>query len=182
MTFLLAIDLWFAQLMLSLRAPFFVSVFEGVTFFGSVLAIISIAGLVALFLLFSPRRQQYLAGLVTAIVGAAATGYALKELVARARPDGLIPAIAETGFSFPSGHSAASMAFYGFLAFLIFRLYPEYRKAALLIAAGIIILIGFSRLYLGVHYLSDVLAGYALGALWLFIGIRLADRLRSSDA
>jgi undecaprenyl-diphosphatase len=177
---ILAADQWFENLMLALRTPSLVRVFEGVTFFGSVPAIIVLAGITGLVLVSSRRNWSYLAGLVVSLTGAAATGYVLKVLVGRLRPDGLIPAIVETGFSFPSGHAVASMAFYGFLAFLISRRYPEYRKIVLTFAAIIILTIGASRLYLGVHFPSDVLGGYALGALWLWLGV-LVTRKLSAD-
>jgi len=176
-TSILTVDQWFAQLMLAIRTPLSVRMFDTVTFFGSTAFIIALSGAIILVLVLSKRHYPYLAGFASALMGAAATGYVLKVLVARARPTGLIPAIAETGFSFPSGHAVASMAFYGFLAFLISRLYPEYRKVVLTLAGIIIFVIGVSRLYLGVHFLSDVLAGYLVGALWLWLGVLVTRKL-----
>lgn len=176
---ILMADQWFAQSMLSIRTPFFVRGFEVVTFFGSVAVIVAFSALVGLFLL-RRRERALLTGFLTALVGAALTGYALKELVGRVRPGGLMPAIAETGFSFPSGHAVASMAFYGFIAFVLSRYYPEHKRTVLVLAAVIIFLIGFSRLYLGVHFLSDVLAGYVVGGFWLILGIRSTRRLAYS--
>jgi len=91
----------------------------------------------------------------------------LKRVLARTRPDLLEPIIVEAGFSFPSGHAANGMVAYGVLAVLVGRL-PLTRpvRLAMQVAAGLVIfLVGLSRVWLGVHYPTDVLAGWALGAL-----------------
>ena len=86
--------------------------------------------------------------------------------------------------SFPSAHSAQAVATYGALAYLAGRAAPRWgqRVAAWTTASLIALLVGFSRLYLGVHWLTDVLGGYALGAAWLAIVITATatyQRLRS---
>lgn len=177
---ILMADTWFENFMLSVRTPFLVQVFSEVTFFGNTITIIGIAGIIGTFLLFSKTRRVYIAGFITTLLGSAASVYALKVLVARARPSGLIPAITEISFSFPSGHATASIALYGFLAFLLCRLYPERKRVVLMVAIAIILAIGFSRLYLGAHFPSDVIAGYALGGLWLLLGIWITNRIQSS--
>ena len=134
------------------------------------------AGLVIAGLLLWRRRAGEALLLVTATVGAAALGQLVKVLVDRPRPDLVVPLVQAEGYSFPSGHATASMAFYltlGLLAAGWVRRW-ESRVYVLVAALGTILLIGFSRLYLGVHYLSDVLAGYALGALWVTIAITTA--------
>jgi undecaprenyl-diphosphatase len=71
-------------------------------------------------------------------------------------------------FSFPSGHATTAMMVYGFLAFLLARGRPRHWRALLLSLAGVLIVaIGLSRLYLGMHWLSDVVAGFALGLAWI---------------
>ena len=87
----------------------------------------------------------------------------LKSLVRRERPVGY-RLVAETGFSFPSGHSMVAMAFYGFLAWLAYRTCTTRRERAfyLLAFSVLIICVGFSRIYLGVHYASDVIAGFCV--------------------
>lgn len=92
----------------------------------------------------------------------------LKELVQRPRPED-INLVIETGFSFPSGHSMVAMAFFGLLVWLVWH-HEKDRTMRLACCAGfslIILLIGISRIYLGVHYASDVLAGFCISLAWL---------------
>jgi len=95
------------------------------------------------------------------------------------RPRPLNAFYIEDSFSFPSGHAAVAVAFYGFCAYILFRLCEQWKwKAnAMMIGVSMIAFIGFSRLYLGVHYLSDVWGGYLIGALWLLFGITLGELL-----
>ncbi|MGN7178981.1 hypothetical protein BK139_21450 [Paenibacillus sp. FSL R5-0490] len=96
----------------------------------------------------------------------------LKWIFKRERPD-IRPLIEEQGFSFPSGHSMGSFIFYGSLAYMIIHLAKRKRwKAAWTVMLGcFIIMIGLSRIYLGVHFPSDVIAGFAAGGVWLTIMI-----------
>lgn len=93
----------------------------------------------------------------------------LKEIVQRERPAESIRLVSETGYSFPSGHSMVAMAFFGFLMWMVLH-YEEDRIVKILCTLGfacVILLIGMSRVYLGVHYLSDVLAGFLVTVVWL---------------
>lgn len=99
----------------------------------------------------------------------------LKFIVQRPRPEGFRLAVV-SGFSFPSGHSMVAMAFFGLLAWFVWR-YEKNRwmRNLLVIAFSIVILmIGISRVYLGVHYASDVLAGFCVSLVWLTLYTRLA--------
>jgi membrane-associated phospholipid phosphatase len=97
----------------------------------------------------------------------------LKNTFDRPRPPYNSVFTTERSYSFPSGHAAASTVAYGMLAYcLALRWRTRRRRLALLFGTGaLVLLIGFSRLYLGVHYLSDVLAGYALALAWLSLCI-----------
>lgn len=94
----------------------------------------------------------------------------LKHIFQRPRPTEY-RIINETGYSFPSGHSMVSMAFYGFLIYLIYKnVKNQYLKWGLITLLSILIaLIGLSRIYLGVHYTSDVLAGFLVSVSYLII-------------
>ncbi|HAO42898.1 MAG TPA: PA-phosphatase [Afipia sp.] len=102
-----------------------------------------------------------------AIAGASALNTAIKVALHRARPDELLYS-GWSAFSFPSGHSTVNVVLYGFLAFLIARdSRPAWRVPVALGATTLIFLIAFSRLYLGAHWLSDVLGGLTFGSAWL---------------
>jgi len=92
-------------------------------------------------------------------------------------PEGLVPVYVETSYSFPSGHATIAVAFYGFLIYVVWRNTKSWTYKINLLFAGLVIIaaIGFSRLYLGVHFLSDVLSGYLLGLLWLIISVSMVE-------
>jgi len=110
-------------------------------------------------------------GLIGAVtIGAAALGVELlKAFIARARPELLEPVIEEHGFSFPSGHATLSMVAYGVLAVLIMRSrLPSWVELVVVVGLGVlVVLIGVSRIWLGVHYPTDVLAGWTAG--WVIV-------------
>lgn len=175
-------DTWFEYLLFDIRTPLLLRIFAGITFFGNVFVVGAIAGIVCASLLFSVHRKSYLLGFVSAMLGAGASLLVMKTIIGRPRPSGPIPSVIEHSFSFPSGHATATMALYGFIAFFLCRRYPRSTRVVIATAATIIIATGFSRLYLGVHFSSDIIAGYALGGLWLLTGIALVawlQRLRA---
>jgi undecaprenyl-diphosphatase len=110
------------------------------------------------------------------VVGLASIANALvKEFIARERPDLLEPIIVERGFSFPSGHAVLGMTAWGVLAVLVARSRLPRSVRVVVIAAlvALVLLIGMSRVYLGVHYPTDVLAGWTAGAVIVFVFARL---------
>ena len=100
----------------------------------------------------------------------------LKSFFERERPN-VNRIIEAEGFSFPSGHSMGSMTYYGFLIYLVLRSKRKpYSKFGLgILLCLVILLIGISRIYLGVHYPSDVMAGYMAGSVWLVLCISLLE-------
>lgn len=92
--------------------------------------------------------------------------------------------ITETGYSFPSGHSMVSMAFYGFIIYLIYKnVNNKYIKWILIsILSLLIVSIGISRIYLGVHYTSDVLAGFLISISYLIIYIKYTKKIIDKDS
>ena len=101
----------------------------------------------------------------------------LKIIFLRPRPD-VNNLILESGYSFPSGHSATGMAFYGYLIYLIYKYVNNKKiKIPLIIFLSLIIVaIGLSRIYLGVHYTSDVLGGFLLAIVYLIIFITISNK------
>ena len=124
-----------------------------------------------------------LAGAITILLASAANS-GLKLLIARARPELLEPVIVEHGFSFPSGHSALGMVAYGVLAVLVGRSrLPARARAAIIFGLGVLVgLIGISRIWLGVHYPTDVLAGWTAGGVIVLVYAALTSRVSPEPA
>ena len=165
-------DVSFAQWLSEHRSGVGTDVFRVFTDIGSPAGALAI-GTVACLLLYR-RRQLIDAALIPVVLaGAELLNLILKLAFHRPRPEAAFVHL-ET-YSFPSGHAMVSTALYGALAYLAWsRLRtPRARVALLTGTAALLSLICFSRLYLGVHYLSDVLAGAAGGAFWLAVAIAL---------
>ncbi|OLN22504.1 hypothetical protein BTO30_09365 [Domibacillus antri] len=144
-----------------------------ITDLASVLFLTAATAVIALFLIIRKRYGWALFFIFANAVGGLFNGL-LKELFKRQRPD-ILPLIEQGGYSFPSGHSMGSFIFYGALSFMLFRLLKgKWKKMIGAAAAGcMIILVGLTRIYLGVHYPSDVIAGFSIGAAWLLFCIMM---------
>jgi membrane-associated phospholipid phosphatase len=104
--------------------------------------------------------------------------FVLKRLFNRPRPD--IPLLYEAkGLSFPSGHALMSVTFYGLLIYIVFKTYrdKDWKWIIISLLILLILIIGFTRIYLRVHYTSDVIAGYCIGFLWLVFAVWFLNRL-----
>lgn len=145
-----------------------VSFFSYLTYLGSPVGV-AVLSILLLVYLWKSRMFTYLVPYIVALLGSTVCMYLIKYLVARPRPLGAV--IAETGYSFPSGHATGAFVLYGFLIYIASKHMSRSssRYALQVILALLIISIGVSRLYLGVHFFSDVLAGYLLGCLWLML-------------
>ncbi|PZX12988.1 membrane protein DedA with SNARE-associated domain [Palleronia aestuarii] len=168
-------DMRLANLLYAVRDPHLVSVFAWITAFGGwkVWSVLVVGASVALVL---RRRPALIAGLWIAVLGNQITVTLLKHVFDRPRSP--LGVFAETSGSFPSGHAASSVAILGMLVYVAWRtrvLPGEFAALAGLAIAGSI---GASRLYLIEHYLSDVMSGWLVGALWLILGIAGAEGLR----
>jgi membrane protein DedA with SNARE-associated domain/membrane-associated phospholipid phosphatase len=151
-----------------------------VTAFGSTVAVV-LLGVVVAALLARRRLWTLLWTWIGAVAGSAILNQLLKALFQRPRPHFAHPLVVESSYSFPSGHAMESFVVYGMLAYLAVVLWLrswEARVAAVCGAALVVVLIGFSRMYLGVHYFSDVIAGYAAGGVWLSALITGAETMR----
>ena len=139
-----------------------------ITFFGSTALVSSLAVLFGLYLLY--RRQPYwLTAMALSVFGGMGVNKLLKFVVHRARPHFNDPILSLTSYSFPSGHTMMATVLYGVLAVYIVARTKQTRWRVLVILSAclMITLVGFSRIYLGAHYLSDVLAAMAEGLAWL---------------
>lgn len=161
------------------RTDELVTFFGALTRLGDVWFCIFAASLICLFL-YGAKQQRFVPELFVISIGSAATVWALKLFFAMPRPVEPIALMTIDSFSFPSGHAAAAATLYGFLLWMMLGTGKTDRIRSLfaLIFFLIIVLVGFSRLYLGVHYLSDVVAGYFVGFIWVMIGISLARSKR----
>ncbi len=131
------------------------------------------------YILWILHKRKYIAPLLLTIIGSEIFTYISKIIIHRARPEMAI--YTEHSFSFPSGHATIAIAFYGFLIYILTRNSVQWKTRVniFIVGTAIIVLIGFSRIYLGVHYLSDVWGGYLVGAMWLIIGISITEWIRS---
>ncbi|OZI74045.1 phosphatase PAP2 family protein [Bordetella genomosp. 12] len=138
----------------------------------TVLAIIMVLGLL--------MRQQWVlaAGAAAATAGGGVLNWTLKHAFQRSRPDFSHGFSHVSGFSFPSGHASASLAVYGFACYLLLRLLPaRWQGVCVAVTAALITAIGLSRVLLQVHFLSDVVAGFAISALWLALCVTVTEQI-----
>lgn len=147
------------------------------SFLGDTIFLIAFGASIVIFFLAIKRRRPAAIFAITT-VGSGLLISALKLFFQRARPEPFFDTILPASFSFPSGHSLGSLCFYLALAAIItVRIENRLIKTATwLVAFFLVLLIGISRIYLGVHFPSDVVAGYAVGMIWV-VTIAVGDRL-----
>ncbi len=154
------------------------AVFAAITHLGDVGFGIVMAIAIVAFVIRHHRARAI--GLFTASAGGTLLDNLLKAIFHRGRPEYATEFITRASWSFPSGHATNSITGYGFLAFLLIT-HTTDRRRRWAIGAGaalLILIVGFSRIYLGVHYPSDVLGGYLAGGIWLIaciMGYRFAQ-------
>ena len=153
------------------KSNFLTGFYKFVTYFASEVMIILVS---LIFFLFLKRKRYGVLVILNAVI-IFALNVCLKLIFMRERPFDLM-IITENGYSFPSGHAMASFGFYGFIIYLIWGMnFDKKAKIIFSILLGLLILmIGISRIYLGVHYASDVLAGYLISGAYLIIYITLS--------
>lgn len=150
------------------RTDWLTSVMKIATWLGSTAVIVPVLVLVAVVLIVRRRDWRSAALLAIAVAGAIALYDIVKPAVGRARPPAALWIGHYSGAAFPSGHATQSIAFYGMLAVVLSVGRPLRTRTFLWIGAAVVTLVvGVSRIYLGAHWLTDVLGGYALGATWL---------------
>lgn len=159
----------------SLRGPVQDVIISSITHLSDTVTIIAFC----IVLLILPNRKTYGLPVSLACLGGVAIYKPLKHFVLRARPDASLHLVTQGGYSFPSGHSVTSIVFYGLMLYLIQKhCKNEKLKTVLRWICGILaVVIGPSRIYVGVHWPTDVLAGWCLGGGILIIAILILEKI-----
>ena len=166
------LDRWVQDQILYFQTPFVTTFMKIVTRFGSGLIILigSIFGIIYFYL---HRKIAELVIYLVTIIGGSVLVLVLKDAIHRPRPIVLVPLLHVQGWSFPSGHAMMSVVFWGIATYFLIRYQNSWKiRAFFVVALGFLIsLISFSRLYLQVHYLSDIIGGIIGGLVWLTFAI-----------
>ena len=169
------LDMRFTAMLYSIRSEWLSYVLFAFTKLGNRETVFIVGGVVTAIFLYRKRFVAILAFWL-ALAGVGITVQYGKTIISRDRP-AKVAYYPVDNFSFPSGHATTVVALYGMLAYFLYRHFnsPRYQRLTIWASAVLVVIVGFSRIYLGVHYLSDVLAGFMLGALWLLVGISLME-------
>ena len=161
-------DDYFTERIQALHTPNLTRFFRTVTHLGDRIAYVILTIGVALFFFLTSKRWKFAVQTVLVLLLSSLSNVVLKQVIQRDRPT-LEHLVAVNSLSYPSGHAMSAMAFYGFLSYLCLRsgMSFGFKVACITILALLILLIGVSRIYLGVHFPSDVLAGYIGGLIWV---------------
>lgn len=171
-----AIDVYLQSFVEAHRSPAAKWFFNGITFLGSHFFLFP-AYLILIAISFNKKRKREALNIAAVGLSSTAFLFLLKEIFKRHRPDNpLIHAV--KGFSFPSGHSFASFTFYGIIVYLIWRGGMQQWKKIVLTVFLILLasIIAYSRVYLRVHYPSDIIAGFCLSIVWLILSFVVLNR------
>lgn len=172
-------DVELARVLREELSPGTLQAFAWATHLGDTVTLTALCITVAVVLLWGGHRRLAIGWLV-AVTANGLLIRLLKAVFARVRPvHEHNHAVSDAGYSFPSGHSAGSMLVYGLLAYVLMRFVPRTAQLpVLLLGASLAFTIGCSRVFLQVHYASDVLAGFATGGLWLAVCIMSMEWLQ----
>lgn len=151
----------------SLREPTINSAISAITRVGSGPTLGLLTGVGAL--LIFPRSARWAVFFAIAMVGTAVLNQGLKWLVARARPEGPEALASAGGYAFPSGHAMGTCTLFLALFFVVRALFPRFQPGAAAIGLIMVGLVGWSRVHLGVHYPTDVVAGWAMSTAWVVL-------------
>ncbi len=165
---LAAIDTQITEYILSFRTPALTEFFIWITHIGDVYGYIVIGGIFIFVSAVVFKSWKYIAQISIVLVLAMVSNLILKRFIDRARPD-IEHLVAVETLSYPSGHAMGAMAFYGFLIYLLYRFKMNLvlKWVAIVFLVLLILGIGISRVYLGVHFPSDIAGGYIAGFIWV---------------
>jgi membrane-associated phospholipid phosphatase len=158
----------------SLASPILDSVFLFFTTIGNVEVLLPITGIITAYLFYKKRRRDALI-VIAGVGGAAAANFILKILFHRDRPAFWHSLVTETGYSFPSGHAMLSSAL--LLCFIAIVWNTRWRLAAIIGGGIVVLMIGLSRLYMGVHYPTDIIAGWSVSFIWVAIVVMIVKKI-----
>lgn len=130
---------------------------------------------VLLFIFIILKKKYKLLIIVLSSISSVIINNLVKIIVRRERPD-YLRMVMEKSYSFPSGHAMISVLFFGSIIYLVNKYNLKYKKLITFSLSTFVLLVGISRIYLGVHYLTDVVGGYLLGFIVLFLIIHLFER------
>lgn len=149
------------------------SFFKFITFFASEYGLL----LMLVLVFFITKDKKYFVLIMFSALFTILLNYLLKSIFMRERPLELM-IISESGFSFPSGHSMVSIGFYGYLLYILrfININSGFKKFLMFFIIMLVLLIGISRIYLGVHYPTDVIAGYSIASSFLILYIEFTRR------
>lgn len=175
----LAADIAVRDWFVSIRNDFLNIIISTLTHCGDTVTIVALCA----FLLILPNRKTYGIPVSLTAIGGVAIYKPLKHLFLRARPDEAIHLVKQGGYSFPSGHSVSSVIVYGLLLYLIRKHCRNERLKTVLtiVCTCLMLLIGPSRLYVGVHWATDVSCGMLIGAAVLITAILLLERMYNKN-
>jgi membrane-associated phospholipid phosphatase len=158
-------------------SPAFDQFIKVITFFASRQFLTPAALLLIAYFVFVRKHRWYSLKVPVVALGSITLNVVLKFFFDRERP--LMPLVEASGLSFPSGHSMVAASFYGLIIYLVWQnVQPKALRNVLVgFLVVFVILIGFSRVYLRVHYATDVLAGFSAGFIWVVVGISTLRRL-----
>ncbi|MEA2521683.1 MAG: hypothetical protein QOI81_1329, partial [Actinomycetota bacterium] len=163
-------DPGFTRFVVDHRTAWATGLMKGITWLGSNAVLIPLVVALGAYLLLRRKDWRASALLIAALAGANGWYRVVKPLVARVRPPDYLHLISVSGFAFPSGHATAVTAVWGAAAIALAAGRRAWSKVAIWIGTAVVVtLVAFSRLYLGVHWWTDVVAGTALGGLWLCV-------------
>ena len=156
-----------------------ITIMKIITTLGSVLVIIT--GIICVGIL--SRSKKYFKIFALATLFGVIVNNIIKFIVRRPRPTNTMMFSSESSYSFPSGHSMMSMIFYGLIIYYVCKFIKNKKLKILLVGllSSIIFFIGFSRIYLGVHYVTDVLGGFFFGIIYLVIFIKILNKFESKQ-
>jgi undecaprenyl-diphosphatase len=164
-------DVWAHDVAQQIQSPWLTDVMRVVTIAGNA-STLTVATIAILVVLATQKSRRRLYAFLATMTGGPLLNTLLKTHYQRPRPTAFPHLVDAGGFSFPSGHSMGSMLFFGILAYVVYftiEKHVRWRIPAVIGCALLVLVVGLSRVYLGVHYLSDVVAGFTGGLFWICV-------------